>query len=135
MTSIVKLDYDNITVKDVQLIFHHRGWLLKYFGIVDIGAYETNKGYHVAVVIEADLEPRDVLLLQVLMGSDIQRDIYNFIRKYNGENIEDWNKLYTKKWIILGTNPRKTSVERECPDLFMRIKDELDAAKDWRGRI
>ncbi len=135
MTTVLKLDYDNITTKDVQLIFEHRGWLIKYFGIVEVQAFDTKKGYHLRITIEADLDPRDVLLLQVLMGSDIQRDIYNFIRHCNGEILENWNRLYTKKHIILGTRAVPVSGEKTCKPLLIRVLGALEDSKDWRGLI
>ena len=135
MTTELKLDYDTITVRDVQMIFHHRAWLLKYFKIVAMECWETRKGYHVKVTVEEDLDPRDVLLIQVLMGSDINRDIFNLIRNWNGEIMKNWNKLYTKKYIILKTEVREISKEKECPQLYERLKYEIDEAKDWRGLI
>lgn len=135
LTSEIKLDYDNITTRDIQLIFEHRGWLIKYFGIVGVETYETDRGYHILIIVEADLDPRDVLLLQILMGSDIQRDIYNFIRHCNGEIIENWNRLYTKKNIILGTKAIPVSGEKWCNPLYTRVWEALLNSKDWRGLI
>ena len=143
MTTEIKLDYDQITTRDIQLIFHHRGWLIKYYGIVSKEATQTTNGYHILIIVEADLDPRDVLLLQILMGSDIQRDIYNFIRHTNGEALKNWSRLYTKKYILLRTRHNDeiifehtvVSEEKPCPELLDKINHELEQAKDWRGRI
>lgn len=135
MTTELKLDYDNITVKDVQLIFHHRAWLLKYFSILEIEAFETKNGYHVLVTVDEDIDPRDVMLIQILLGSDINREIFNFIRNYNGELMKHWNRLYTKKYLLLITKPLEVSGETVCPQLLERITHEIDEAEDLRGRI
>lgn len=134
--SIIKLDYDKITTRDIQLIFHYRAWLLKYFGIRKVECYETKRGYHVLVDIEEKLNPRDVLLIQLLMGSDIHREIYNFLRKFEGELIEAFNKLYTKKYLILGTKIKEElSSEKECPILYEKVMKEIERAKNLRGVI
>jgi len=143
LITTIKLDYDQITTRDIQLIFHHRGWLIKYYGIVSKEAYQTTHGYHILIKVEADLDPRDVLLLQILMGSDIQRDIYNFIRHTNGEGLKDWSRLYTKKYILLRTRHNDDTIfksevlssEKECPELLGKVTYELENATDWRGRI
>jgi hypothetical protein len=135
MTSEIKLDYDNITTRDIQLIFEHRGWLIKYFGILKVQSFITDRGYHVLIVIERDLPPEDVLLLQILMGSDIQRDIYNFIRHCDGDILKNWSRLYTKKNIILKGLAIPVSGEEICPQLQTRILDTLEDSKDWRGLI
>ena len=134
--TILKLDYDKITTRDIQLIFHHRGWFLKSLGILSVGAWQTTKGYHVLVAVETYLKPEHVILAQILMGSDINRDIYNFLREIDGQLMKVWNKLYTKKYIILGAKiGEELSGEVPCPELLERIIHELDESQDVRDQI
>ena len=136
MTTILKMDYDKITTRDIQLIFHHRGWLLKSLGVLSVGAWETKNGYHVLVAVEKDLKPEQVLLIQILMGSDINREIYNLLREVDGQLMKVWNKLYTKKYLILGASiGEEISGEVPCPSLLERIVHELDESKDVRDQI
>ena len=132
----IKLDYDRITTRDIGLIFEHRGWLFKYFGMKTLDVSESPKGYHVRIDTELYVADDDVLLLQILMGSDINREIYNFIRKYEGLKIETWNKLYTKKMIFLRTAlMEEKPTEKPCPLLLERITEALENCKDLEGCI
>ena len=134
MTTEIKLDYDKITSKDVGLIFEHRAWFLKSFGIERVRAFQTKRGYHVRVDVEEYLTPEEVLLVQMLMGSDIYREIFNFLRKRDGKLIENWNKLYTKKYLVLGTKIKKViSSERYLKGLTKDLIKSIEKAKDLRG--
>ncbi len=134
-TTEIKLDYDNITVKDVQLIFHHRAWLLKSLECVGLECHETTNGYHVKAILLGEYDPKEVMLIQMLMGSDINREIYNFLRYRNGDLLEHFNRLYTKKYMILSTEAREVGSETPCPVLHERLIHELSEAKDWSDMI
>lgn len=132
----IKLDYDVITTRDIMLIFEHRGWLIKWFGIYEVKCTQTNKGYHVRIETKKRIDPRDVLLVQILMGSDIHREIYNFIRMEGGELMKSWNKLYTKKLILLRTEwMEDRSEEKPCPILQEIVETAIENAKDLEGFI
>ena len=134
--SLIKLDYDKITTRDIGLIFHYRAWLLKYFGIQEVRSFETSRGYHIRITLETELDDRDVQMIQILMGSDIHREIYNFLRRIDGQLIKKWNKLYSKKHIVLGTRIKEElSSEEECPILQEKVLKEIEDAKDLRGYI
>ena len=136
--TLLKLDYDNITVKDVQLIWHHRGWLLKYFTINWMVCFETTNGYHVKVDIYEYLSDYDIFVMEMLMGSDINRTIYNFLRKFDGQLKDDYDRLYTKKYLILSTAPKsfkEIGNESLCPELQERLEHELEESKNWKAKI
>lgn len=136
MTSKIKLDYDKITSRDVCLIFEHRAWLLKHFGVLNVRAFSTKKGYHVRIEIEEDLEYHDIILLQMLMGSDIHREIYDFIRAHAGQLVDKWNKLYTKKYLVLGTKIKEPlGGERQLKGLTKDLIKSIEDAKDLEGFI
>ena len=78
----------------------------------------------------------DVQMIQLLMGSDIHREIYNFLRRIDGQLIEQWNKLYTKKYLVLGTKIKEElSGEEYCPQLEDRVMEALKNAKDLEGFV
>jgi hypothetical protein len=134
--SEIKLDYDKITFQDVTLIFEHRAWLLKHLGLDHVEVFKTRKGYHIRAHLNKTIEDRDILLIQILMGSDIHREIYNFIRIYDGQLIRDWNKLYTKKYLILGTRiAEELGGERELKGYTRQLAKTIEECVDLGGFI
>lgn len=119
----LKLDYDDITFNDVELIFAHRGWLLKKLGWYRLDVAKSKHGYHVEVDVSLELDPREVILVQVLLGSDIHREIYNLLHHLDGDLVETWNKLFDKKFIILGTRVKPNGGETASPGLTKRLRD------------
>ena len=134
--TLIKLDYDKITTRDIWLIFYYRGFLIKHLGTKSIRCYETKRGYHVRINTVKKLKPVDVQMVQLLMGSDIHREIYNFLRRLDGRLINEWNKLYTKKYLILGTQIKdELSSEKYCKVLQQRVEDAIKESKDLEGFI
>lgn len=134
--SEIRLDYDKIEFSDIKLIFEHRGWLVKYFNLNSVEVCKTRKGYHVKIVITKQLEPRDILLLQILLGSDINREIYNFVRQQNGELLKNWNRLYTKKYLVLGTKIVETlGEEKFLKGKTEELKKTIENCVDKEGKI
>jgi len=129
MTTKLKLDYDGITDDDVALIFYHRGWLVRKLGLVSLEAASTTHGYHVEAVVNADLRPQDVILAQMLLGSDIHREIYNFLHHLDGEMISQWNKLFDKKTLVLKTGIKVLSQETPNPNLTARLVRQIEKKK------
>jgi len=122
----LKLDYDDITFRDVELIFMHRGWLLNRLGLEAVRVAKSRRGYHVEADVTNALDPREVILVQLLLGSDIHREIYNLLHHLDGDLIETWNKLFDKKYIILGTRLVTWGVERPAPSLTRKLKTILE---------
>lgn len=124
MTTKLKLDYDGIDEDDVARIFYHRGWLLDELGLVKLEASKTARGFHVAVEVQATLTDADIILAQILLGSDLYREIYNFVHHANGQLASQWNKLFDKKFIILGTQLKEISHETSSPNLTQRLVEQ-----------
>ena len=87
-----------------------------------------------------EVDPDDILLLQILLGSDIKREIYNFIRKYKGLKLRTWNKLYTKKMIFLKTRVgyktlKDLSDEIPCPVLQRKVVKAIKESQNLEGHI
>ena len=61
-----------------------------------VSVCETTKGYHVVLeTYETIMEQKDILILQLFLGSDKQRELFGYRRIIN--SIENWNVLFSKK--------------------------------------
>lgn len=127
--TILKLDFDGITEKDVELIFYHRGWLLKRLGMSKLEASHTKNGHHVEITLSRELEPQDIIVAQLLMGSDFNREIYNFLHHLDGEMPDQWNKLFDKKYIILNTRLKLIGQERPSTFFTRRLVEVIERGK------
>jgi hypothetical protein len=134
--SELRMDYDGISFEDVKQIFQHRGWIIRFFKMVYVDVSKTRKGYHVRIKIQKKLDDRDLLLLQILLGSDINREIYNFVRQQNGELLKNWNRLYDKKHIILGTKiVEDIGEEKYSESMSKEVEDEIINCVDIEGHL
>ena len=103
------MDYDNfpdrpIEIWDIDNIFYYRGFLIQSLGFKKLEVFKTNKGFHVRVYVEKELTPEQIILVQLLMGSDLHREIYDILRVFDESwTVDEWNKLYTKKFLMIGT--------------------------------
>ena len=61
---------------------------------------ESNKGFHLVVELDKDVDNDTMIELQFLLGDDVNRVFYNFMRKqYNDDEITTYfNILFTKKY-------------------------------------
>jgi len=93
---IVKADIDRKKIPKFTL---HSLNIIKYhYPVVHVEFYKTeSKHYHLRVWINKKLSDPELILLQLLLGSDKYRERMNFIRYLNGGKMEDWNLLFTKK--------------------------------------
>jgi len=125
MNTTLKLDYDGIQDVDVAKIFYHRGWFLRRLGLERLEASTTARGFHVEATLTCELAPEDVILAQILLGSDIYREVYNFLHKLDGQMVGQWNKLFDKKFIILGTALKEVSHETPNQKLTEILLDQI----------
>lgn len=97
-SSILKLDYDNISFSTIRKKFQSLSYVnSKFIKAERIECYKTNKGYHVYIYSKRNLDKIDVIFLQALLGSDVNREFFNYCRlKINGLSI-DWNVLFKEK--------------------------------------
>jgi len=74
--------------------------ILRYasISIADIRAYETRRGYHIELEIDAPLlDNKDIVFLQLLLLSDWKREIFNWLRVRSSEQLTSWNILFDAK--------------------------------------
>jgi hypothetical protein len=95
----LKIDIDK---KDKRDFMRRYQALYRYFrfNLVDYEITETRKGYHLRLIIDFPFKvtSEEIVLLQLLLGSDWKREMLNYLRVKNG--IEDWNKLFIAKYRI-----------------------------------
>jgi hypothetical protein len=69
-----------------------------------IKVYETSKGIHVYLDAESErpLTPLEIIIIQLALGSDYKRELYNLRRArawLDGEELENnWNTLFKYKY-------------------------------------
>jgi len=88
-------------------------FLQRFYGIYlkSIEIYETNKGYHfyLKVTTERKLNNKDIVVLQLALGSDYKRELFNWLRVRRGQKFKHWNVLFKCKY----ENGLKVSEERK----------------------
>lgn len=99
----IKLDFDKPSYPNT---FFERMWVLDRLNI-DIQRIlirRTPHGYHIKIEIRQDLDDIDILILQLLLGSDYRREFFNYQRIKAG--VKNWNILFDKKentsWLKIG---------------------------------
>lgn len=97
----IKLDYDKKWSK-VQRELRNHIWLLKKLNVNSILVWKTKKGYHVEAIIPGSYDQKDILLFQVLLGSDRNREILNTLRSLRLN--DSMNFLFDRKIFFHGKN-------------------------------
>ena len=88
---------------------------------------ETGKGYHIHGVILGDVDDKDVIIIQMALGSDYLRELYNLRRVRNG--IKNWNVLFSSKYKEENGKLVKVSEEKLALGLTMML-----CMKRWKIR-
>ena len=111
MTKILKVDIDLKkyiffyyfgTKEKMKLFFMTKEAILNLYGLKSerMLLEESNKGFHLIVELDKDVDNDTMIELQFLLGDDVNRVFYNFMRKqYNDDEITTYfNILFTKKY-------------------------------------
>jgi len=95
MGSLLKIDYD-IPLEEAQQRFLKGKLLLEEITGLHLKESDWRKSeggnYHVVVETEEQLEPVEILACQLIMGSDLVRECFNFRRIRRGQ--KNWNILF-----------------------------------------
>ena len=82
--------------------------------IKDFEVYETKNGFHIKCKAENITHPLEIIILQLLLGSDWKRECLNYVRyKKIGERFEKMNYLFGAKF----ENNKVASKEKIRKDL------------------
>jgi hypothetical protein len=110
----LKLDYDNITFKEIYKILQFRGiWVIRFFKlkVKNVDVFKTKKGYHIYIDVNNRLNNQDIVFLQLALCSDFMRECYYWKRiKYPKLPNRNWNILFFKKHYGKNTK-KKPSIE------------------------
>ena len=101
----LKLDFDfkpRSAKRFAKEIANKLNFLASYFSIsvIDVKVYETNKGLHLYISIysSVELDDRDIVVLQLALGSDYKREIFNWLRVRSRDKFKHWNVLFKVKY-------------------------------------
>jgi len=96
----LKLDFDIEDFEKVKDILSNRVFVFKMFRIKPYGCIvcRTPHGWHIYIKARSDmkLDDRDVCVIQILLGDDFKRGVFNWLRVRTERWIE-WNVLFTHK--------------------------------------
>ena len=94
------------------------------FDFTRIRVRETAKGFHIYLWC-ADIKPTpvDKVVIQLILGSDYRRELFNYLRVCGRETPRKWNVLFATKY---DGNGNKISRERTT-DKSIRLEEEIYA--------
>ena len=101
----LKLDFDfkpRSAKRFAKEIANKLNFLASYFSIrvIDVKVYETNKGLHLYIPIcsNVELTDEDIVVLQLALGSDYKRELFNWLRVRSNDKFKHWNVLFKVKY-------------------------------------
>ena len=118
----LKLDFDfkpRSAKRFAKEIANKLNFLASYFSIrvIDVKVYETNKGLHLYISIysSVELDDRDIVVLQLALGSDYKRELFNWLRVRSRDKFKHWNVLFKVKYKngVIVSKEEKTELAKE----------------------
>jgi len=101
----LKLDFDfkpRSARKFGKEIADKLNFLKTFFGIrvIDVKVYETSKGLHLYISLYSNVEltDEDIVVLQLALGSDYKRELFNWLRVRSKDKFKHWNVLFKVKY-------------------------------------
>ena len=101
----LKLDFDfkpRSAKRFAKEIANKLNFLTSFFGIrvIDVKVYETNKGLHLYISLYSNVEltDEDIVVLQLALGSDYKRELFNWLRVRSKDKFKHWNVLFKVKY-------------------------------------
>lgn len=86
--------------------------------ISEIEIYTTKHGYHIYIYakIFQHYNNASIILMQALCGSDIKRELFNYLRIIKEPKMHNWNVLFTQKY----KGNKLTSQEKPYKKLILK---------------
>jgi len=118
----LKLDFDfkpRSAKRFAKEIANKLNFLASYFSIsvIDVKVYETNKGLHLYISLYSNVEltDEDIVVLQLALGSDYKREIFNWLRVRSRDKFKHWNVLFKVKYKngVIVSKEEKTELAEE----------------------
>lgn len=66
--------------------------------LINLRVFKTNHGYHVYLWYRNKIPDHEIIMLQMAMGSDFRRELFNMIRIRKWNSQSNWNVLFTRKY-------------------------------------
>lgn len=117
---ILKMDLDIRDFEKVADIVSKRcGAVLNILKIKPDGVTvrSTARGYHIYLEVEGEYTSFDLCFLQMALGSDYKREVFNYMR-FKDSLSKEWNVMFSKKMDANGTI---LSQEKDEPELSSRL--------------
>lgn len=113
--SVIKLDIDTKKYPADQI--DHVIWYLKNYNPkleFQIERFQTHKGWHVRIKVNSYLSDKDILISQLLCGSDYKRELRNYVRILSGKfKNQEWNVLFCEKMKYDKKSGKLRTISRE----------------------
>lgn len=94
--TVIKVDLDKKKLPDftIQSLYY----IAKYYHITKLIIKKSQSGnLHLKLYLLNEIEDSEIIMLQLLLGSDKVRERLNFLRMKNGAKMKDWNILFDRK--------------------------------------
>lgn len=90
----IDLDFKRIPKRSLETI----DFLKFYYTVLGTYIYKSASGnHHIVVEIKEKISDYEIILIQLLCGSDRKREWFNYKRVKEGLKMKDWNLLFSKK--------------------------------------
>jgi len=132
MQKTIKIDIDDRNTFDIERFL----WALRNLlatddnvKIEEVEVYETKKGYHIYLHLKQEIPPLQCLIWQCLLGSDINRELFNYMRIKDGD--KNWNVLFKRKWCNGYFSKEEktenaTKIENEIKNFLKEVKENVE---------
>lgn len=90
------IDLDSKEDEEINRFFWALEWLCEFHKFERVGVFESNKGFHLYIDVADELTPVEIMLLQQLLGSDPNRELYNYTKWKWG--FKKWQMLFKFKY-------------------------------------
>jgi glyoxylate utilization-related uncharacterized protein len=131
----LKIDLDNMRFDMMLKIVSRRFHIIRKFGITFKQAFvfDTTKGQHLYLEFLNDekwqaLDFRDKIFLQLVMGSDMNREAFNWLRAKNDIN---WNILFIRKYDEKGELISEEKYNEESSKKFDQAYSKFLTTAKW----
>jgi len=94
--TIIKVDIDSIYV-DRDALKKRIKDIMRIYKVNKVSVKEarTHKGYHFYVEFPCDISDFEVIIIQLMLDSDLERELFNLERVKKG--VQGWNVLFSVK--------------------------------------
>lgn len=94
--SVIKIDLDRKKIP--KSLFETIDYLKYFYTVLGTYIYKSPSGnHHIVIELQEEITDYELILIQLLCGSDKKREWFNYKRIKSGLKMKDWNLLFSKK--------------------------------------